>query len=65
MPRIMAGPGGDAMNLKRWLTGFGTVALLLAMALPAAAQVDLGQYTAQGSIEAGAWSRAGRRTIRR
>ncbi|MGH7814320.1 MAG: hypothetical protein ACREQI_10010 [Candidatus Binataceae bacterium] len=53
------------MNLKRWLTGFGTVALLLAMALPAAAQVDLGQYTAQGSIEAGAWSRAGRRTIRR
>lgn len=42
------------MNLKRLLAGFGTMALVLSMVSPALAQVDLGQFTAQGSVEAGA-----------
>ncbi|MGA7871339.1 MAG: MtrB/PioB family outer membrane beta-barrel protein [Candidatus Binatus sp.] len=42
------------MNLKRLFAGYGTVALVLSMLSPALAQVDLGQYTAQGSVEAGA-----------
>ena len=47
-------PGRKVMNLKRLLAGYGTVALVLSMLSPALAQVDLGQYTAQGSVEAGA-----------
>jgi MtrB/PioB family decaheme-associated outer membrane protein len=42
------------MNLKRLFAGYGTVALVLLMVSPVMAQVDLGQYTAQGSVEAGA-----------
>jgi len=42
------------MNLKRLFAGYGTMALVLSMLSPALAQVDLGQYTAQGSVEAGA-----------
>lgn len=41
------------MNLKRLLAGYGTVALLLSTLSPALAQVDLGQYAAEGSVEAG------------
>ena len=53
-PRFAAGPGGNVMNLKRLFAGCGTMALVLSMLSPALAQVDLGQYTAQGSVEAGA-----------
>ena len=42
------------MNLKRLLAGCGTMALVLSMVSPALAQVDLGQFTADGSVEAGA-----------
>jgi MtrB/PioB family decaheme-associated outer membrane protein len=42
------------MNLKRLLAGCGTMALVLSMVSPALAQVDLGKYTVQGSVEAGA-----------
>ena len=42
------------MNLKRLLAGCGTMALVLSMHSPAMAQVDFGQFTAQGSVEAGA-----------
>ncbi len=42
------------MNLKRLLAGFGTMALVLSMLSPAMAQVDFAQFTAQGSVEAGA-----------
>ena len=42
------------MNLKRLLAGCGTMALVLSMLSPALAQVDLGQFTADGSVEAGA-----------
>jgi hypothetical protein len=53
-PRFAAGPGGNLMNLNRLFAGSGTMALVLSMLSPALAQVDLGQYTAQGSVEAGA-----------
>jgi MtrB/PioB family decaheme-associated outer membrane protein len=42
------------MDLKRLFAGCGTIALVLSMLSPALAQVDLGQYTADGSVEAGA-----------
>jgi len=42
------------MNLKRLLAGCGTMALVLSMLSPAMAQVDFAQFTAQGSVEAGA-----------
>jgi MtrB/PioB family decaheme-associated outer membrane protein len=42
------------MKLKRLLAGYGTMALVLSMLSPAMAQVDFGQFTAQGSVEAGA-----------
>ncbi|HEY9157311.1 MtrB/PioB family outer membrane beta-barrel protein [Candidatus Binatus sp.] len=42
------------MNLKRLLAGCGTMALVLSVVSPALAQVDLGQFTADGSVEAGA-----------
>ncbi len=42
------------MNLKRLFAGFGTIALVLLMVESAMAQVDLGNYTMQGSVQAGA-----------
>src|ERR1019366_726516 len=47
-------PGRKVMNLKRLLAECGTMALVLSMVSPALAQVDLGKYTVQGSVEAGA-----------
>jgi MtrB/PioB family decaheme-associated outer membrane protein len=47
-------PGRKVMNLKRLLAGCGTMALVLSMVSPAVAQVDFGQFTAAGSVEAGA-----------
>ncbi|HKN02024.1 MAG TPA: MtrB/PioB family outer membrane beta-barrel protein [Candidatus Binataceae bacterium] len=42
------------MNWTRLFAGYATMALVLSIFSPALAQVDLGQYTAQGSVEAGA-----------
>ena len=42
------------MNLKRLFAGLGTIAMVLFVVSPAMAQVDLGQYTMQGSVQAGA-----------
>jgi hypothetical protein len=47
------GPGGSVM--KRLFLGFGSIILTLSMLSPALAQVDLGRYTATGSVEAGAF----------
>jgi len=42
------------MNLKQLSAGCGAMALVLSTLSPALAQVDIGQFTAQGSVEAGA-----------